>query len=151
MKREYYNEVVAVDRYGSVLVLKSVFDDGKVFKGATGSDVIPMSEEQHDYMVSRDNIIEYFQVAWRQDAGSANGTELGLEDWVDENYYRLEEGVYERFDEEILHAAGIECYAAEIKGCGRIFREGWDTAPGIKIIRPDLQKLINDAEGYNND
>ena len=151
MEREYYEDVVAVDRYGSVLILGSIFDGGKGFKGATGSNVVPMDEEQHDYMVSRDNIIEYFQDAWRQDAGSANGTELGLEDWVDENYYRLEEGVYERFDEEILHAAGIECYAAEINGCGRIFREGWDTAPGIKIIRPDLQKLINDAEGYNND
>ena len=151
MKREYYNDVVAVDRFGSVLILDSIFDDGRGFKGATGSDVIPMSEEQYNHAVSPDNILEHYRDVWRQDAGSANGTELGLEAWVDENYAELVDSICEWFDEEFLQAAGIDCYAAEVVGCGRIFREGWDTAPGIKIIRPDLQKLINDAEGYNND
>ena len=99
MERTTYEEVVAVDRFGSVLILDSIFDDGRGFKGATGSDVIPMSEEQYNHAVSPDNILEHYRDFWRQDAGSANGTELGLEDWVNENYYRLEEGVYERFDE----------------------------------------------------
>ena len=70
---------------------------------------------------------------------------------MDENNADLVDSVCEWFDEAVLQDAGIECYAAEVIGGGRIFREGWDTAPGTRVIRPDLQKLINDAEGYNND
>lgn len=114
-----YDRVIGRDTEGNYIVLNYIFsDDGRT--GAVGEIVAPISKDYYDESMSYDGLEEFYEDAWREDAGSRHGTELGLSDWVQCNEDVLSAGV---FDRSLLveEYANFNAYATDIIGCGRIF------------------------------
>ena len=139
-----YNKVVA---YGEdeIYLLDYTFNYADGFKGAVGTIVSPVTEQEYNERLSREGLAETAECIWRADAGSTFGTELGLEEWINENLEELREGAIELQDLEVLEAAGLHYFAAEIIGAGRVFHEGWDK--GLTVVDRDLLEVINTIEG----
>ena len=139
-----YNEVVAYNE-DEIYLLDHTFEYPNGFKGAVGTIARPVTEQEYNERLSREGLAETAECIWRADAGSTYGTELGLEEWLDENLEELRESAIELLDLEVLEAAGLHCFAAEIIGAGRIFDEGWDK--GLTVVDHDLLEVINTIEG----
>ena len=139
-----YNKVVA---YGEdeIYLLDYTFNYADGFTGAVGTIVRPVTEQEYNERLSREGLAETAECIWRADAGSTYGTELGLEEWLDENLEELQESAIELQDLEVLEAAGLHYFAAEIIGAGRIFDEGWDKR--LTVVDRDLLEVINTIEG----
>ena len=139
-----YNKVVAYNE-DEIYLLDYTFSYSDEFEGAVGTIVRPVTEQEYNERLSREGLAETAECIWRADAGSTFGTELGLEEWIDENLEELREGAIELQDLEVLEAAGLHYFAAEIIGGGRVFREGWDK--GLTVVDRDLLEVINTIEG----
>ena len=139
-----YNKVVA---YGEdeIYLLDYTFNYTDGFKGAVGTIVSPVTEQEYNERLSREGLAETAECIWRADAGSTFGTELGLEEWIDENLEELRESAIDLQDLEVLEAAGLHYFAAEIIAAGRVFHEGWDK--GLTVVDRDLLEVINTIEG----
>ena len=141
---QYYNKVVAYNE-DEIYILDNIFEYSDSFRGAVGTIARPVTEQEYDERLSRDGLAETAECLWRADAGSTFGTELGLEEWIDENLEELRESAIELQDLEVLEAAGLHYFAAEIIGGGRVFHEGWDK--GLTVVDRDLLEVINTIEG----
>ena len=139
-----YNKVVAYNE-DEIYLLDYIFEYPDGFKGAVGTIVRPVTEGEYNERLSREGLAETAECIWRADAGSTFGTELGLEEWINENLEELREDAIELQDLEVLEAAGLHYFAAEIIGAGRIFHEGWDE--GLTVVDRDLLEVINTIEG----
>ena len=139
-----YNKVVAYNE-DEIYLLDYTFSYADGFKGAVGTLVRPVTEQEYNERLSREGLAETAECIWRADAGSTYGTELGLEEWIDENLEELRESAIELQDLEVLEAAGLHYFAAEIIGGGRVFHEGWDE--GLTVVDRDLLEVINTIEG----
>lgn len=139
-----YNKVVAYSK-DEIYLLDYTFNYTDGFKGAVGTIARPVTEQEYNERLSREGLAETAECIWRADAGSTFGTELGLEEWIDENLEELREGAIELQDLEVLEAAGLHYFAAEIIGAGRVFHEGWDK--GLTVVDRDLLEVINTIEG----
>lgn len=134
-----YDAVIGKDIDGNYIVLDYTFMDGER-TGAVGEVVAPISPEECDEAISAGSLEEYYEDAWREDAGSQNGTVLGLSDWVRYNEFDL---IDYRFDRSSLveEFANIDGGATDIIGCGRIF-----PLTLAEVYRPDLVALIEVLE-----
>ena len=139
-----YNKVVAYNE-DEIYLLDYTFSYADGLKGAVGTIARPVTEGEYNERLSREGLAEMAECIWRDDAGSTYGTELGLEEWIDENLEELRESAIELQDLEVLEAAGLHYFAAEIIGGGRVFHEGWDE--GLTVVDRDLLEVINTIEG----
>ena len=138
-----YNEIVGMDDDGNFVILDHTFAYGDDFHGATGSIVRIVFGDELEEAESLEGLEEYYEQAWRENAGSAYGTTDGLTTWVDDNFGEL---LGERYDDEYYDLVGPyikeTVYRTETIGCGRIFHDNIVT----DIWRPDLMEVIAKAE-----
>ena len=134
-----YDKVIGRDAADNYIVLDYTFMDGDR-TGAVGKIVAPISPEEYVEAISAGSLEEYYEDAWREDAGSQNGTVLGLSDWVRYDEFDL---IEIRFDRSpvVEEFANIDGGATDIIGSGRIF-----PLTLAEVYRPDLVALIEDAE-----
>lgn len=122
-----YNLVLGKDGDGIVTILDEVFRYGDGFSGATGTMVRPVTSEEISIALSLDEKTSFYEENWRYDAGSQNGTELSLKEYV----RRIPKSEYldSRFEPyEPISARKIAALLGdeeperyEVIGCGRIF------------------------------
>ena len=125
--REKINAPVGIDKYGDIYVADEFVKYGDSFQGVTGDIVYPVTAEMISSALETDSKMEWVEDAWRADAGSANGTELGLEEWTneipDDEYLEM---VFESADVDVeaLNAlTGNDAVRYALVGCGRVFHE----------------------------
>ena len=135
-----YNLVLGTQEDGTVIVLDYLFHYGDGFKGAVGSHLSPVAQEQIDQALTLDEKTEWYEEIWRSDAGSSNGTEKSLKEWVDG--ISDDEYIDGRFEEyhtisaaDVAAAVGQEVPARyELIGLGRTFPRALE---GITLIDSD--------------
>ena len=134
-----YDAVIGRDFDGNFVVLRYTFMDGE-HTGAVGEIVAPISPEEYVEAISAKSLEEYYEDAWREDAGSRNGTVLGLSDWVRYAEFDL---IEIRFDRSpvVEEFANIDDGATDIISYGRIF-----PLTLAEVYRPDLVALIEVLE-----
>lgn len=145
-----YNLVLGTQEDGSVVVLDYVFRYGDRFEGATGSILRPVSQEEIYRALVEDEKTEWYEEIWRSDAGSSNGTEKGLAEWVDQ--ISDDEYIEGRFEEYRTHSAddiaatlGVETPARyELIGIGRVFLRalGGTTLIDSEEVRAAVQDIL---------
>ena len=142
------NRPVGIDKHGDIYIARDFFKYADDFQGVTGDVVYPVTSEMITYALETDSKLEWAEEIWRADAGSANGTDLGLEDWTneipDDEYLEM---VFEsaNVDVEALNAlTGIDAVRYAISGCGRVFHAGTEW---VRVFDADLLARINEWEG----
>ena len=148
-ERTSYNLPYAFTEGYELYVLNDTFSHVDGFRGVTGTVLYPVSQEEYDESVSVDGLAEYYEEAWRVDAGSRNGTELELEDWVEKDLNELIKDRYEKYDVSNIDLSFIkldfEPVIWEVIGGGRCF-----PMPTEALYVPDnyseLTDLINKFE-----
>jgi hypothetical protein len=145
---EKINAPVGIGKYGDIYIARDFFDHGDCFRGVTGDIVYPVTAEMISSALEADSKMEWAEDTWRADAGSANGTELGLEDWTneipDDEYLEM---VFESADVDVeaLNAlTGIDTVRYALSGCGRVFHADTEWA---RVFDADLLARINAWEG----
>ncbi len=141
--RTTYNEIIGYDADGNVVILLDTFVYPDGFKGATGAVLELVSQEEYDERTNDEAIKEHWREAWKE-AVQANATELGLDDWLDDENLDPSEGILDESYREIVKAAGIEFVATNCIGGGRIFPSALSDAT---ITHPDLVAAIYEVEG----
>lgn len=96
-----------------------IFEDGKNFKGATGSILRPINLEEYEGRTSIENKRDYAKEAWQQ-AVAEHQTEDSLDDWMEYNDYP---------DEEFIFDLSYPEYAEELR---RIFEYSDEDYPVIE-------------------
>ena len=146
--RETVNLPVGIDKYGEIYVADEFFKHGDGFQGVTGDIVYPVTAEMIASALETDSKMEWAEEIWRSDAGSTNGTELGLEDWTneipDDEYLEM---VFESADGDVeaLNAlTGIDAVRYALSGCGRVFHAETEWT---RVFDADLLARINAWEG----
>ena len=146
--REKINAPVGIDKYGDIYVVDEFFKHGDGFQGVTGDVVCPVTAEMISSALETDSKAEWAEDIWRADAGSANGTELGLEDWTneipDDEYLDM---LFDPADVDVeaLNAlTGNDAVRYAIIGCGRVFHADTEWA---RVFDADLLARINEWEG----
>ena len=142
--RETVNRPVGIDKHGDIYVADEFFKYAGGFQGVTGDVVCPVTAEMITSALEIDSKMEWAEEAWRADAGSSNGTELGLEDWTndipDDEYLDM---VFEPADVDVeaLNAlTGNDAVRYALVGCGRVFYEGTEWA---RVFDTDLLARIS--------
>lgn len=79
MDKVIYNKLVG-EKNGEYYFCDYIFDDGKGFKGATATILVPVSKEEYDERTSLEGAKERFEDLWRETVKDG-GTEDSLEDW----------------------------------------------------------------------
>ena len=146
--REKINAPVGIDKHGDIYVVDEFFKHGDGFQGVTGDVVYPVTAEMISSALETDSKMEWAEEPWRADAGSTNGTELGLEDWTneipDDEYLEM---VFEsaNVDVEALNTlTGNDAVRYAISGCGLVFHGDTEWA---RVFDADLLARINEWEG----
>lgn len=146
--RETVNLPVGIDKHGDIYVADEFFKYADGFQGVTGDVVYPVTDEMITSALETESKMEWAEGTWRSDAGSTNGTELGLEDWTneipDDEYLEM---VFEsaNVDVEALNALiGVDAVRYAISGCGRVFHAETEWA---RVFDADLLARINEWEG----
>ena len=146
--RETVNLPVGIDKSGDIYIARDFFKHGDGFQGVTGDVVYPVTAEMISSALETDSKTEWAEEIWRSDAGSTNGTELGLEDWTneipDDEYL---ETVFESADVDVeaLNAlTGIDAVRYALSGCGRVFHAETEW---MRVFDADLLARINVWEG----
>ena len=146
--RETVNLPVGMDKYGDIYVADEFFKYADGFQGVTGDVVYPVTAEMISSALEADSKMEWAEEIWRADAGSSNGTELGLEDWTneipDDEYLEM---VFESADVDVeaLNAlTSNDAVRYAISGCGRVFHADTEWA---RVFDADLLARINEWEG----
>lgn len=132
-KKEIYNEVVGIS-LGEVIICNYIFKNNPTYNGATGSILLPVTQEQIDYRNDPEVIAEQYDYLWRE-AVANNRTTESLEDFIQE---LLDDLQYS--DEYYVGHDYSDCWIAEgcnktknyfpdavtfeCTGCGRIFSSG---------------------------
>ena len=146
-KQTDYNQLVGI-KDGELYMLDYVFDDGKDFKGATGSIFDPVSQQWIDECNSDENKKEHLIESWRNSVSSGD-TEESLQEYIDtwpeddneffgqdtSYIYRIPEGTLEKY---FPGAVTFTCV-----GGGRCFEKNMKFDV---IISQDMVDLINKYE-----
>jgi len=140
-----YNKVVNVDEAGTITVLQEVFSYGDGYKGATGAEFAPVSEEEYEESTSLEAVTEYIEgatelpeqyesyEAWAEDIIAAG--EAG--DLVfDQSYSSL----WDMMREE-CGLSDEEAYIFDCIGGGRMFNANYQGN-----VNPELSEVIREAE-----
>lgn len=139
-KETTYNLVLGAKEDGTVVILEYTFAYSGTCKGATGSELEPVTQAQIDEALADDEKTEWYEELWRMDAGTTNGTEKSLVDYVaevdDDDYLESRFETYQTIDADTI-AATIEAdkparYA--LTSLGRIFPRALD---GITLVDSD--------------
>lgn len=136
--------IIGRDVNGDIYIARDFFKYSDGFKGVTGDVVYPVTQE----MIEALDKAEYLEDAWREDAGSTNGTELGLDDWADEiPDDEFLDMAFEPADvdvEALNVLTGIDAERYAISGCGRVFSRDivWET-----LWDADTLKRVIEWEG----
>lgn len=142
------NKPIGRDINGDIYIARDFFDHGDGFRGVTCDTVYPVTQAMVDEALTDDFKAEYFEEVWRADAGSSNGTELGLEEWIAEiPDDEILEMVYETADvdvEELNALSGNDAARYALSGCGRVFHANTEWA---RVFDADLLARINAWEG----
>jgi hypothetical protein len=147
-----YNKLIGKTEDGYAF-LNDVFEYSDNFKGATGTVLCPISEEEYEERTDRDSLIDRFEDIWKE-CVYAGKTTLGLEDWVDE-VIRIDGAEETAFDtsywrgqmwDDIREKTGQtekEYPVYECTNVGRIFSKNmnWE-----ELYEPELWKLIQEYE-----
>ena len=146
--RETVNLPVGIDKHGDIYIARDFFKHGDGFQGVTGDVVYPVTAEMISSALETDSKLEWAEEIWRADAGSSNGTELGLEDWTneipDDEYLDM---VFDTADADVeaLNAlTGNDAVRYEVVGCGRVFHAETEW---VRVFDADLLARINEWEG----
>lgn len=146
--RETVNLPVGIDKYGDIYVADEFFKYADGFQGVTGDVVYPVTAEMIASALETGSKTEWAVEIWRADAGSSNGTELGLEDWTneipDDEYLEM---VFEPADVDVaeLNAlTGNDAVRYALVGCGRVFHAETEWA---RVFDADLLARISAWEG----
>ena len=146
--RETVNLPVGINKHGDIYIARDFFDHGDGFQGVTGDIVCPVTAEMITSALEADSKMDWAEEVWRADAGCANGTELGLEDWTneipDDEYLEI---VFESADVDVeaLNAlTGNDAVRYAIVGCGRVFHAETEW---VRVFDADLLARINAWEG----
>ena len=145
--REKISEPVGIDKHGDIYVANEFFKYADGSQGVIGDVVYPVTAEMITSVLEIDSKIEWAEEVWRADAGSSNGTELGLAEWVDEipddEYLNM---VYESADVDVeaLNAlTGNDAVRYALSGCGRVFHADTEW---VRVFDADLLARINSWE-----
>ena len=142
--RETVNRPVGIDKHGEIYIADEFFKHGDGFQGVTGDVVYPVTAEMIASALEDVSKMEWAEEIWRADAGSSNGTELGLEEWAndipdDEYLDMVFEPAY--VDVEALNVlTGIDAVRYALSGCGRVFHADTEWA---RVFDADLLARIN--------
>lgn len=147
--RTTYNIVIGITEENEIYLLNSIFDDGKGFKGATGSVLVPVSQDYIDERNDIDSIIDNYGYLWTE--AVASGTTTDSEEDYMQAVVDSSEGYFLGHDESDVHhikdsfkdehfpdAETFECI-----GGGRIFDRGMKFKT---VLRQDLLDLIDAVE-----
>lgn len=139
----------ALTENNEVIILESVFKYSEGFQGAVGDIIRPVFEDEYNSIFTDETLEERFEDVWREDAGSSNGTTLGLSDWVEEHREDLENSTFDEYDVYDLDLSFFEldeepaCW--ESIACGRIFPIT-DTIKAKPTNFDELDQLIKEYE-----
>ena len=141
--RETLNLPVGMDKYGDIYVVSEFFKYADGFQGVTGDIVYPVTAEMIASALEDDSKMEWAEEIWRADAGSTNGTELGLKEWTneipDDEYLEM---VFESADVDVeaLNAlTGNDAVRYALSGCGRVFHAETEW---VRVFDADLLARI---------
>jgi len=149
-----YNKLIGVigDEY---IFLDYVFKHNHGFKGATGTSLVAISQDEYEERTDPENIKERYEDAWRETVRLGKTT-AGLNEWVSIIIYN--DGVEEcAFDTsywnsdmwtEIREKTGHTVEEYPVYECtrgGRMFKKDmqWD-----ELYEPELWKLICEYEDW---
>ena len=139
----------ALTENNEVVILEYVFKYSDGFHGAVGEIIRPVFEDEYNDAFDDENLEEHYKDVWREDAGSSNGTTLGLSDWVEEHREDLENSTFDEYDVYDLDLSFFEldeepaCW--ESIACGRIFPIT-DTIKAKPTNFDELDQLIKEYE-----
>lgn len=148
-KRTTYNIVVGITENDEIYLLNSIFDHGKGFKGATGSVLVPVSQDYIDERNDLDSIIDTYGYLWTEAVASGSTTD-SQEDYM-QQVLDSSDGAFFGHDESYVHHITKEfkdeyfpdAETFECVGGGRCFDAGMKFKT---VLRQDLLDLINKAE-----
>ena len=164
-KQTDYNEIIGIDEYNSIIICDYIFKYEDGFKGATGTSLAPVSQEYIDERNDIEAFKEEHEWLWK-DAVSADATELGFDDYMQELFDDQEcnsDGEFFGHDNSSVHlvsdefqeehfpdAATFECIGGGRMFCGvmrfkKVFRK--DILDAIVEIEDDFSyEVVEDAE-----
>ena len=147
-KRETkYNQLVG--RIGDeYYFLDYTFHHGDDFKGATGSELSPLTEDEYNERVESYFDPENMRDSWRQ-AVSDSSTDLSLSDWIElvkdtdgeENV--IDRSYADTYGEELKKRLGDKAFEVECLGGGRCFEAGMKFD---EVFNQKLVDIINQFE-----
>jgi len=151
-----YNEVVGITHDDEIYICNYVFRDtmhDKLFCGATGSVLVPVSQEYIDDRNDPDYLSEELGCLWQENVAAGN-TEVGLAEWIDELLSELHYGEEYFFghdtsdvhyvSDEIKERYFPEAVTFECIGGGRCFNI--DRLEFKIVLRPDILEEIIKVE-----
>lgn len=159
--KKEYNEIIGITKNGEIHMVDYIFEDtlhGKPFCGATGSCFYPLTQEQVDDRKDPETLKDTYDFLWRE-AVAEERTEDSLEDYMEQIVRESEwsgelfpghdnsyvDKIPEDFQREYFaDAVGFECV-----GGGRMFSDVKAEDYEV-LLRPDLLKLIQEAESKND-
>lgn len=127
--------------------LDYTFIHSDTFKGATGSELRPVSKEEYEERMSIESLTDSYAEIWRQEVQNENTTE-GLDEWI-EGQNLGEENVFDLSYFELweqIRALGFseeEYPVIECVGGGRCFSKNMKFD---EVFAPELIEIINQFE-----
>jgi hypothetical protein len=156
-KQTNYNEVVGITTDGEIILCNYLFEHGDM-RGATGSVLIPLTQDCVDDRNDVDNLKGNYDYLWQEEV-AAGQTELGMEEWLEElidSEINYGEGYFFGHDTSDIHHITDEFHEKyfpgavtfECVGGGRCFGRDIEFAT---IINPTLWEAIQDIEGLQSE
>ena len=148
VERDVIHEVIGTSSEG-VVVLDYFFRYPDGFRGATGAVVRPVTQAEIDDFSTLESLEDYYEGAWRDDAGRPNGTTMSLSEYV--GGLDVDECIERRFEElgwlsaeEIAEAVGVKRAPAryEVIGVGRMFPRAIDDESFVPLDTDRARELI---------
>ena len=147
-QRDVIHEVIGRSNDG-VVILDYFFQYSDGFRGATGAIVRPVTQAEIDDFSTLESLEDYYEGAWRDDAGRPNGTTMSLSEYVG----GLDVGEYieRRFEElgwlsteEIAEAVGMKRVPAryEVISMGHMFPGAIDDESFVPLDTDRARELI---------
>lgn len=144
-----YNEIIARDEDGTIIMLDYVFDHGDGFKGATGTRFELVSKERYEEETSEEYVRDNYGYLWQEAVqhGNYKGSE---EDYIRELMQDVDTLVYDDsysfMHDAIREKLGVteeEYPIITCTGGGRMFDKDSNYPT---VYRPDLLEIIHKYE-----
>ena len=139
-----YNQFIGWTDAWTAVVLHHTFEYEYGFKGAVGGEFQLISFEEWEAETNDEALSECYLEMWREDAGSTNGTELGLAEWIEENRDDL---IDSRWDDDAPDCLpDHNQWRTDCIGGGRIFPEALDRIVEWGEHGEELAQIIRGIE-----